>query len=96
MLVALGATICLGTVSAQENEEGDIEIIDFDEGLDENLTDFDPAINTDTMMNSTEGESQEATAGSVPMQPTGTPILPALISASMISVGIIAGAKYNL
>lgn len=98
LLLMLGATIGVGTVSAQENEEGDIEIIDLDEGnLDENVetTDFDPALGHDIMNDPAESEGQEAAAGSVPMQPTGIPLLPALISALMISSGLLAGARYK-
>lgn len=98
LLLMLGAAIGVGTVSAQENEDGDIEIIDLDEGnTDENVetTDFDPALDYDIMEDSTESEGQEASAGSVPMQPTGIPLLPALISALMISSGLLVGARYK-
>ncbi|MDI9624124.1 MAG: hypothetical protein QFX38_04495 [Methanothermobacter sp.] len=98
LLLMLGVAIGMGTVSAQKNEEGDIEIIDLDEGnLDENVeaTDFDSALDHDIMNDPAESEGQEAVAGSVPMQPTGVPLLPALISALMISSGLLVGARYK-
>lgn len=100
LLVMLGAAIGVGAVSAedQEGNDQDIEIIDLDEGNpDENVeaTDFDPALDHDIMKDPTEGEGQKAATGSVPMQTTGVPLLPALISALMISSGLLSSARYR-
>ncbi|HPQ05426.1 MAG TPA: hypothetical protein PKZ88_08190 [Methanothermobacter sp.] len=110
LLAILGATIGVGTVSAQEND--DIQIIDLDEideGLEDDemeVTDFDQALdyfddyypyNSDQAIDHEENgsQSQEAAAGSIPMQPTGIPLLPALISVFMIFSGLLKSAKYK-
>ncbi|BDH80237.1 hypothetical protein MTTB_p170 (plasmid) [Methanothermobacter tenebrarum] len=97
LLAILGASISVGTVVAQENNDEEIiidesedlnEDVENDEGLEEDLTNFEPAIDT-------ESEGQEAAAGTVPMQPTGAPLLPVILSVTLIATGLLASVRYK-
>lgn len=98
LLVVLGASIGTGTVAAQENDE-DIELIDLDEGLEDDADngESDESFENDGEVEKTslDQSSGDVVAGSVPMQPTGAPILPALFSTFMILSGLLAGTRYK-
>jgi len=98
LLCVLGATIGVGTVSAQENDE-DIELIDLDEGLEDDADngESDESFEDDGEVEKTSLDQSggDVVAESVPMQPTGIPMTYAILSVFMTLSGLVL-AKFDI
>jgi hypothetical protein len=99
LLCVLGAAIGVGTVSTQESDE-DIELIDLDEGLEDDVDDgedFDESFEDDGEVEKTSLDQSggNVVARFVPMQPTGIPMTYAILSVFMTLSGL-ALAKFDI